>query len=136
MPDFTYFGESFAYADELPYFAEAEFMEMLERADVTPREATATALRLAKACVAPADLARFLAVSRKNNAKTDDWLNVYKGLVEGLAERPTGRPADSSAGRENTPQKSESTHTSAVSSHEETVRPIRPDVALALKRSA
>ncbi|MGZ4617179.1 MAG: hypothetical protein ACXV3F_00315 [Frankiaceae bacterium] len=136
MSTFTYFGEEFTFAEEPPFFAEAEFFEMLERDNVTPREAMATALRLAMACVAEKDRPRFRSVSRQHNAKSDDWLKVYNELIVGQSERPTGLPADSSDGHEETAQSSGSQPTASVTSQDETVRPIRPDMALALSRSA
>lgn len=137
MPKFSYFDESFSYAEEFPAFEYAEFQEALAEDEVDNGRATGVALRLAMACVAEADRSRFRKVSRANRAKLDDWLKVFRDWTAEEAERPTGQPSDSSTGQENTPQSSATEPASSVSSQTEsaTVRPIRPDLALALSRS-
>ena len=136
MPKFTYFGEEFSYAEDFPVFEFAEFQEALAEDDVNDAHAMGVALRLAVACIAEGDRARFRKVSRAKRAKTDDWLKVFRDYMAGEAERPTGLPSDSSTGQEEMPQSSGSQPTASVTSRDETVRPIRGDLALALSRSA
>jgi len=137
MATFDYFGESFAYADEWPEFEEAEFHAARADLNLDPALATGYALRLALACVAEEDRGRFREVSRKNRAKMIDWIAVYRDYTATIAEVPTGEPTDSSAGLENTSQKSESQPIASVTSLTEPEKPrlVRPDLALAAARS-
>lgn len=139
MSTFDYFGESFERAEEFPAFAYAEFCEAIaDGAEENSQQATGVALRLAVASVAEKDRQRFRAVSRKRNAKVNDWLQVFYDWTAAEAERPTGQPTDSSDGPEATPQTSESQPVASVTSlpEVEPTRGPRPDLALAISRSA
>jgi hypothetical protein len=136
---FTYFGEEFSYAEQFPAFAYAEFCEVLsEDAASDSNAAMGAALRLAVASVAESDRKRFRVLSRKNNAKADDWLVVFRDWTAAETEHPTGRPSDSSDGQSSTEQTSESKPVALVTSltDRQDVRPARGDLALARSRSA
>lgn len=104
--EFTYFGEKFAYAEEFPHFAQAEFFMALEEDEVSQTQAMAMALRFALACVRETDRARFRKVSRERNARTEDWMKVFQGRLVWETGRPTTRPTDSSPGPQTAPQSS------------------------------
>jgi hypothetical protein len=130
MSTFTYFGEEFTYAEEFPTFAYAEFCEVLsEDAASDSNVAMGAALRLAVASVAESDRKRFRLLSRKNNAKADDWLVVFRDWTAAEADRPTQQPSDSSAGQSDTEDSSAPRPVASV-----TPLP-RPDLALADARS-
>ena len=140
MATFTYFGEKFTYADEYPAFEYAEFCEALaDGEDSEGARATGVALRFALGCVAEKDRARFRQVSRKNRAKTDDWLKVSAAWEKTAeeTERPTGLPSDSSDGQSDTAESSGSQPVASVTSlpEPEKPRPVRADLALAAARS-
>lgn len=117
MPTFTYFGEELSYADVFPRFLFAEFCEICSDGDDadSPR-ATGIALKLATECIAPADRKRFRELSRKNNAKVDDWLRIVNEFTEEEAVTPTERPSDSSDGPSDTVETSEPKHVASVTS--------------------
>jgi hypothetical protein len=131
MSTFTYFGEEFSYAPEFPRFAYAEFCEALaDGEEASSEQSTGAALRLAIQSVAEGDRKRFRLVSRKNNAKVDDWLVVFRDWTAAEAERPTGQPSDSADGQSDTEENSESKPVASVTS-----LPSRPDLALADSRT-
>jgi hypothetical protein len=131
MSTFTYFGEEFSYAEQFPVFAYAEFCEVLsEDAASDSNAAMGAALRLAVASVAESDRKRFRVLSRKNNAKADDWLVVFRDWAADEAERPTQLPSASSAGPSGTEASSAPQPVASVTS-----LPARPDRALADSRS-
>jgi hypothetical protein len=132
MSTFTYFGEEFSYAPEFPRFAYAEFCEALaDGEEASSEQSTGAALRLAIQSVAEGDRKRFRQVSRKHNAKVDDWLVVFRDWTADEAERPTGQPSDSADGQPDIAANSEQQHVASVTS-----LPERPDLALARTRSA
>ena len=137
MATFTYFGESFEYAEEFPAFEYAEFQEALSEDEVDDGRATGIALRLAVACVAEADRGRFRKVSRQKRAKVADWLAVFRDWTAEETERPTGLPTDFSDGQSVTAETSESQPIASVTSLTEPEKPrlVRPDLALAAARS-
>jgi hypothetical protein len=136
---FTYFGEEFTYAEEFPTFAYAEFCEVLsEDAASDSNAAMGAALRLAVASVAEKDRKRFRLLSRKNNAKADDWLVVFRDWTAAETEHPTGQLSDSSDGLSSTEAPSEPQPVALVTSltERQDAKVVRPDLALALSRSA
>jgi hypothetical protein len=138
---FTYFGEKFEYAGEFPSFEFFEFQEAMDDGvEAASARANATAVRLAVACVAEKDQARFRSVSRKNKAKTEDWLKVFRDWTEDETERPTGLPTDSSDGHTSTPETSESkpeaSVTSLVQRSVDSQPPAVSSVAMAAARKA
>lgn len=140
MTQFTYFDESFRYAEDYPAFEWAEFQEALaDDLEASSARATGVALRFAVACVDPKDRERFRRVSRKNKAKIDDWMVVFRDWTTEETERPTGQPTDSTDGLEVTPESSGSQPVASVTSLPEPAaepRQLRPDLALAIARSA
>lgn len=132
MSSFTYFDQKFTYAEEFPRFAYAEFCEALaDDAEANSDQATGAALRLAVYSVAEADRKRFRAVSRKNNARVEDWLTVFRDWTAEETERPTSLPSDSASGQSSTEANSEPPRVALVTS-----LPDRPDLELAAMRSA
>ena len=135
MSTFDYFGETFEYAPEFPHWEFAEFCETVaDGEDSNSTRATGVALRLALASVAEKDRRRFREVSRKNRAKTEDWLVVFRDYTAEEAEGPTGRSTDSSDGPSATPVTSESEPVASVTPIA-SERPVRADLALAAARS-
>lgn len=139
MPEFTYFGESFRFSESVDPFAITEFAELLEDSESEAQlRGFAVTWRLALSCVAEEDQARFRQVSRKNKATAQAYMQVFREWTADESERPTTRPSDSSDGPSVTPLKSETLPDDAVTSQTERppVRVVRPDLALALARSA
>lgn len=137
MATFDYFGEEFSYAPEFPWFEYGEFhAARLDGDQLADAEATGYLLRLALACVAEEDQARFRRLSRKNRAKVPDYSVVIRDWTAEEAERPTGQPTGSSDGPTDTAETSGSGPVASVtpiSSPEE--RPRNGAVALAMARS-
>jgi hypothetical protein len=133
MTAFDYFGESFQFSAEVDPFAITEFAEAMDDdVDSEGLRGIAVAWRLALSCVAEDDQKRFRTVSRKNKAKVVDYLAVFRDWTADATERPTGLPTDSSGGPELTVVNSESQPEPAATSK----RAPRPDMALAISRSA
>lgn len=131
---FTYFGEEFSFAEEIDQFAVVEFAESLENGiEAEGLRGMAVAWRLALGCVAEDDQERFRRVSRRNKAKADDYLVVFRDRLATDAERPTGAPSDSSSGPAPIEEKSESQPDAGVTPLP--TAPVRPDLALAASRS-
>lgn len=129
MSTFTYHGEEFDYAPEFPRFAYAEFCEALaDGEDSGSEQATGAALRLAVQSVAEKDRKRFRLVSRRSNAKVEDWLTVFRDWTADESERPTQQPSGSSSGLSDTQESSESQPAASVT-------PLRMDLALLEARS-
>ena len=132
---FSYFDEIFSFAEEIDQFAVMEFAEALDNGvEAEGLRGLAVAWRLALGCVAEDDQERFRQVSRRNKAKADDYLVVFRDRLALDAERPTGAPSDSSSGPEPTVETSESQPVAGVTPLP--VAPARPDLALAASRSA
>jgi len=94
-----FFGDTFELNDDVSQFALLEFAEAAsEGQDGDTMEGLASMLRLVKECVAEKDRKRFIASCRKNRAGAEDLTKVLQAAFEVKAERPTGRPADSSGG--------------------------------------
>lgn len=134
MGTFQYFDQEFTFAEEIDQFAVVEFAEAVDNGiEAEGLRGMAVAWRLALGCVAEDDQARFRQVSRKNKAKADDYLAVFRDRLAADAERPTQAPADSSAGPVITEEKSESQLADGVTPLP--ARAVRPDLALAASRS-
>lgn len=133
MPE--YFGEELRAAPEFPYFIEAEFHEARTREDLPFADSMGYALRFTQACVHPDDRARFLKLSRANNAKLEDWMSLTQEFVAEAAARPTGQPTDSSDGHKTTPEISVSEPVASVTAIPTEPKPANGAVALALARS-
>lgn len=111
-------GERFALNDDVSQFALLEFAEAAsEGQDGDTMQGLASLLRLVKECIAPADVVeggkvvafgvgKFLASARKHRATADELTSVIQAAFAEQAERPTGRPDDSSSGPVSIGQKS------------------------------
>lgn len=132
---FSYFGEQFVYAEEIDQFAVTEFAEALDNGiEAEGLRGLAVAWRLALGCVDDADQERFRQVSRRNRAKADDYLVVFRDRLALDAERPTGAPSDSSSGPAPIKETSESRPDGGATPPPAV--PARPDLALGVSRSA
>jgi hypothetical protein len=96
-----FFGETFEIADRVP---DLLFMEFADAAEQTGGDAAdmmreqAAMFRLIKGCMNDKDWPRFRKLALKHNAGMDDLLDVVHAVFEAKTDRPTSRPADSSAG--------------------------------------
>lgn len=116
MPDVEFFGEKLTLVDAPPKYALMVYAERVSGADLdnadgeTEARAQAAILRLARACVATADRAKFERLAEKNDAGLDDMNTIIVAMMEAVStttERPTQRPSDSSDGPVDTEKKSE-----------------------------
>lgn len=135
MGTFSYFDQTFTFAEEIDQFAVTEFAEALDNGiEAEGLRGMAVAWRLALGCVADEDQERFRQVSRRNRAKADDYLVIFRDRLALDAERPTGEPSGSSSGPAPTPVRSESQPDAGATPPP--AAPVRPDLALAVSRSA
>jgi hypothetical protein len=137
MATFTYFDEEFRYSDEGDPFAVTEFAEAVDSGvDSEALRGVAAAWRVALSCVHDEDKSRFRQVSRKNRAKSDDYVAVFWQWLSWQAERPTRQPSDSSDGQSVTGATSDSAPVASVTPIPTAEpRPANGAVALALARS-
>ncbi len=105
--EFTYFGESIRVnpdASDLDFIAfMAKSGEIDEMDQVRAMKAT---MDFIQQQIHPDDWELFWATSVKNRQNSLDLLGTSKGILEAVADFPTGQSSDSSAGRQNTRQKS------------------------------
>ena len=105
-------GEKFALSEDgISEIALLDFAEAAsEGQDGDTLQGMASIKKLMRELIAPNDWGRFWAHARATRATVaDDLMPVIKSAMEQMAERPTGRPSDSSDGPSNTPPKSVST---------------------------
>lgn len=108
-------------------FAEASS----EGQDGNMMEGLASIKRLIRDCLSDEDWKRFWALARKTRATPDDLLKVVQSILTGETERPTSRPADSSAGPSVTEPKSEPSADVKVSTLAG-----RPDLRVMIRQAA
>lgn len=130
-------GETFRLNDELNEYAVLEFLEVAEDgADGNEVHGAAALLRFVKELIHPDDRARFSAVARRERAKAQDLVEFLMGKVAADAERPTGRPSDSSGGPTTTDLRSGVSFDGKVSPPSGLARlRQRPDLALIVEGS-
>ena len=112
METVEFFGEQFALEDTMSEFALMEFAEVAESGvGQNGMAGMAAILRLIRSCIvdedavdddgkpcAPFGIQHFLASARKHRASHDDLIPVLDVAFNGVTERPTSRPSDSSDG--------------------------------------
>lgn len=96
----TLFGETFELEDEPSEFAQAEFASaIVGGVPEGSSDALGAIFLLTLSCIVEKDQTRFKAVCRKNRAKVEDLTAVLQVVKNGVADRPTGLPSDSSDGQ-------------------------------------
>lgn len=102
-----FFGVTLGLNPDVSEFALMEFAEAAsDGQDGDTLEGLATLSRFVKECVAEGDRAKFRAAARKHQAKAADLMKIVEAAFGTAAERPTGRPDDSSPGPVSTELKS------------------------------
>ena len=132
MAEVVFCGEKFQTVDAVGDFALMEFAEAAERVDSESLASMAAIMRLLAAAVVPEDWTRFQAVARKNRASIEQCMAIVMEVFERDTDRPTGRPADSSAGPLITEPKSADASSSVVT---RLAAQGRPDLALIAVRA-
>ena len=129
MAEVTFCDEQFGVADKIGLMPLMRFAKVAKSgADSADMEALAVMLDLLEQCIAPADWQRFQDTADKNRADGDELLKVVSDVFEVLAERPTSRPSDSSAGPSTTaPNSTAGSYSPAKARLEDKGR---PDLAL------
>lgn len=106
-PSVEFCGERFALAGAPSEFAMMEFAQAAEDGqDGETMAGMASMLRLVRDVVAAEDWPRFRNAARSNRADTEALMAVVQSAFAVVAERPTGRPVDSSPGPSPTPARS------------------------------
>jgi hypothetical protein len=128
------FGEYFALNPREDYeWAMIEFADAaMGGADSDLLSGAAAVMSLLKSAIAADDWARFRKLAREKKAQTKrDLMPIVVGIFTQAAERPTGRPSDSSDGPSSTPESAEVASYRQVIEREEASG--RPDRALMVK---
>jgi hypothetical protein len=110
--DFEYFGTTVRTNPNMSDLALVDFLELAESIDVNDTAQAMAALAQVKGflrvAVHPDDFDAFWATARVNGQDVEDLLPVMWAAIEARADRPTGLPADSTAGQQTTPPTSSS----------------------------
>jgi hypothetical protein len=128
VAEVEFYGEKFRLADEVNEFAVMAFADGAENIQADSMAGMAAVYRLLQSSIHEDDWARFKAHAFKNRANAETLMPVIGAVFEQAAERPTGRPADSSVGPEPTPPTSVSPPADAAMEQLSG----RPDMELAL----
>lgn len=92
-------GESFHIAERVAAMSLMRFAKVAQSGATTTSMAGLAAQHdLIEQCIHPDDWPRFQAHAEKVRANGDQLLTVVQDVLKALAERPTGRPSDSSDG--------------------------------------
>jgi hypothetical protein len=84
-----------------------------------------------RSLIHPEDFAAFWAAAKANGQRFSDLMTIGRRIIEGVTDRPTGRPSGSTDGPSSTPTNSRSGAASiAASAH-----PGRPDLQVAALRA-
>ena len=132
MATVEFFSETFELNESVSADALADFAaaaSTTKDSQTLSMESVITMRVMVWDCIAPTDLDRFKAVSKKHRASYDDWIEVFKATMEQKTERPTGQPSDSSAGPASIALKSVSVSEDKGSQ----LMDGRPDLQLAVK---
>jgi hypothetical protein len=133
--DFEYFGSTVRTNPNTSDLALVDFLELAESIDVNDTAQAMAALSQVKGflrvAIHPDDFDAFWATARANGQDVEDLLPVMWAAIEARADRPTGLPADSTAGQQTTQPTSSSDP--ELRAREFLVRryPNRPDLQLA-----
>lgn len=110
---FDYFGTVVRTDPDLSELDLADFFEFADgiaAVDTTDLKAMGSALgqvkQLLRTAIHPDDFNGFWRTARANRQELTDLFGVYMAVVEAQADRPTGRPADSTSGPPSIPQTS------------------------------
>lgn len=100
MPTVECMGESFEVHSEISAWAFADFAKATKGSDsdAVSTDAVLAMMDLLQDCIVADDWERFKAVTRAKRASFEQLMAVVKDMTEAQAERPTGRPSDSSDG--------------------------------------
>jgi hypothetical protein len=104
MPSIECMGESFEVHPTMSFWALNDFAEAMAMAgdDVVEAQSFKVITALIKDCIVAEDWQRFEAVTRAKRASVEDLMSVVTAMTAANAQRPTGRPSDSSDGPEGT----------------------------------
>ena len=114
-----------------PAFGELDLADFFEVAASIDEKDNAQAMGALKAvfraCIHPEDFDTFWATAKRERQGIEDLMGVVMAVVEAVADRPTVRPSDSSAGPSSTSAISADASSSQVIAHLEEIG--RPSVA-------
>lgn len=104
-------GESYTITDRVATMPLLQFAKLAQDgADSGEMTSLIVMYDLIETCIDPADWTRFQAAATKHRADGDELMAVVSQVFQALADRPTSRPVDSSAGPLTTAPSSTSTH--------------------------
>ena len=98
MADVEFYGETFRLADEVNEFAVMAFADGAENIEAESMAGMAAVYRLLQSSIHEDDWARFKQCAFKNRANAETLMPIIGAVFEQTTDRPTGRPADSTAG--------------------------------------
>lgn len=104
--EFTWYGTAIRVHPLASVLDLMEFMAVAGELDERDPALIPPLVRLLKAYVHPQDYQTFWRLSRANHAKPETFMGIVKAITEFVAERPTERPAASTAGPPSTPETS------------------------------
>lgn len=113
----------------------ADFLEVAGSLDIDDAAQALAAMGALKgflrSLIHPDDFAAFWAAAKANGQRFADLMTIGRRIIEGVTDRPTGRPSGSTDGPSSTPTNSRSGAASiAASAH-----PGRPDLQVAALRA-
>jgi hypothetical protein len=98
VAEVEFYGEKFRLADEVNEFAVMAFADGAENIEADSMAGMAAVYRLLQSSIHEDDWARFKQTAFKNRANAETLMPIIGAVFEQTTERPTGRPADSTAG--------------------------------------
>jgi len=108
VAEIEFYGEKFKLADEVNEFAVMAYADGAENIEADSMAGMAAVYRLLQSSIHEDDWARFKQTAFKNRANAETLMPIIGAVFEQATDRPTGRPADSSAGPTSTPPRLES----------------------------
>jgi hypothetical protein len=108
VAEVEFFGEKFGIVDTPNEFALMEFADAAENVEANTMAALSSVLHLLQESIVADDWQRFRTHARKNRAGSQELMPIVFAVFEQTTERPTGQPADSSAGLVSIAPRSES----------------------------
>jgi hypothetical protein len=99
---FVWFGERFRVNPDLTETVVVDLFEKAQRVKVDDPEQFSAAKDYVREHIHPDDFDRFWQVTKQKRQNVTALMRLCWGILEGIAERPTPPPSDSSAGRPDT----------------------------------
>lgn len=125
----TFLGQEFTLAEKVSNLALMRFAKVASRGvDADDMEGLAALYDVLHQCIDPAEWRAFEAHADDVRAQGDDLLELLQEVLPRIADRPTGRPSDSSGGPVSSSESSAGDSSLRVIARLE--RQGRPDLAL------